>query len=180
MAHQRKLIRQAIMASLKAANTKAGSRIFGNRSRQILEDEIPCILVYTSNEPVELFNEAPAEYKRKMNVSIELIAKANSEDDLDDVLDDFCEQVEAAIFSDDNFYGPIASLVELGETVIEVLSEGKNPVGGAKITTTFTYYQNLPGDLSGRLNDFETADVKIQHDGTILADATHDSLELPD
>lgn len=160
MAHQRKLIRKAVEDALKAANTVAGARVFGNRARQIMPKEIPCILVYTKNETAEVFVESPREYQRHLALSLELVAQAEKEEDLDDVLDDFCEQVERAMFVDETF-GKLATDTLLVDTEIEILTEGVNPVGAAKLTFSIPYTQQLPDGLDLTLDDLARIDVKI-------------------
>lgn len=160
MAHQRKLIREAVIARLKQAGTAAEDRIFGSRVRSIKEKELPCILVYTKQESAEVSIEAPREFKRDLTVTLELIVQGDTETDVDDALDDLAEQVEYAIFREETF-GGVVSDVLLGETEIEILSEGERPVGGAKISLTMPYYQQMPGDQTGALEALETVNIKI-------------------
>lgn len=180
MAHQRKLIRDAVIATLKAGSTAAGQRVFGNRARMILKNELPAILVYTRNEPVEISAESPREFKRSLALSIELIASADDEDTLDDVLDDLAEEVENLLFVDET-QGGVATDTILGETEIETAADGEKPVGMAKITLTLPYFQRLPADLTGDLDAFETAHTEMD---PAPADAvahanSEDDIELP-
>lgn len=177
MAHQRKLIRDAVIAKLKAANTSAGQRVYGNRAAQIFPNELPCILVYTKSEASEISIESPREYKRDLVVALELVAQAATEDALDDVLDAFAEQVEAAIFNDET-HGGLVSDTFLGETEMDILTEGEKPVGAAKISLTMPYYQQVPAAPATPLDAFETAQTTIQVGGASVPDL-ESSLELP-
>lgn len=176
MAHPRAQIRDAVIAKLKAANTAAGQKVFGNRARPVFPAELPCILVYTKNEPTDISIEAPREYKRSLALAVEIVAKVSTdEESLDDVLDDLCRQVEIAMFEDETF-GGVASDTILGETEMDLLTEGEKPIGGAKITFTLPYYDQLPAlAATGALVDLNKIDVKINMAPT---DAQVDSEDL--
>lgn len=179
MASQRKAIRQAVIATLQAANTVAGTRVFANRARPLFEAELPAILVYTKDEAAEIFNVAGPEYKRNLRLSLELVVQAGADQALDDLLDDFCEAVEQAMFNDANYYGGVSSDIYLGETEMDILTEGAKPIGAAKITLMLPYYEYLPADKSGVMNSFNTMDVKIKRDGVISdPDGTEDKVTM--
>lgn len=161
MAHLRKGIRDAIVARLAAGNTAAGTRVFSNRAKPLFNSELPCILVYSKTEAVEVSIESPREYKRSLSISLELVTTSTSESTMDDDLDAFCEQVETLIFSEETFGGLVSDTI-LGETEMDLIQEGEKPVGAAKISLTMPYYQQLPGDLSGDLDDFEEMDTTIE------------------
>lgn len=176
MAHQRKLIRKAVIQRLKDANTACGQRVFGNRARQIFQNELPCLLVYTQKEPVEISVQGPREYKRSLQVAVEIVAKAD--DDLDDSIDDIAEQVEAAIFTDETF-GDLASDTILGDTDIDIIDDGEKPIGAAKILLTIPYYQRLPELVPADMDDFKTATMVVDvapGDGQV---ESTDSITLP-
>ncbi len=153
MAHQRKLIRDALVCRLISAGTMAERRVFGSRAAALFPKELPAILVYSKSEQVEISVESPREYKRNLVVSVELVAQADSEDMLDDVLDDFASQVETAIFSEETFGGVVSDTI-LSDTEMEILSDGEKPIGAVKVSLLMPYYQRLPGDLTAGLDDF--------------------------
>jgi len=178
MAHQRKLIRDAIVSRLIQAGTMAERRVFGSRAVALQPKELPAILVYTKNEQVEKSAEAPREFKRTVTVSIELVAQSDREETLDDALDDFCEQVEKAVFSD-QYFDSLVSDCFLGDTEIEILSDGEKPIGAAKINLLMHYFQRLPGDLTGELDDFLSMGTKVdlpEADGTF---ENNDLVDVP-
>jgi hypothetical protein len=179
MASQRKIIRNAVINALKAGGTVAGTRVFGNRSRPVFAKEIPCIIVYTKNEPVEESGSGPREYKRSLALAIELLSQAADEDTLDDVLDDFADQVETIMFADETF-GGVASDTVLGETESDILTDGEKPTGVLKINFTLPYYDRKPADSQGSgLDDFKTADIKFDvapKDGQIESE---DTINIP-
>lgn len=160
MAHQRKLIRDAVVTRLKTGGTMAGQNVFGNRSRPLFPHELPAILVYSRTDAPELSNEAPREYKRTLTLGIECVAAGRNEEELDDILDEFCAQVESAIFKDETFGGLVSDTL-LGDTELDILANGDKPAGGAKILLSAIYYQRLPEDLTGDLDDFKKMGVKV-------------------
>jgi hypothetical protein len=183
MAHQRKQIRDAVIARLKTdLASDVGTRVFGNRFRTLFPQELPAILVYTSDpETVEIAVEAPREYKRTPHIAIEVVVRAD--DSLDDALDAFAEKIEQSIFKDETFGGLCADTL-LGETAMDLLSEGDKPIGGMKITLDMPYYQRLPADAGSALDDLDTVNVKTDlsnngaaPDGTIEAEDTIDVSE---
>lgn len=161
MAHQRKQVRDAIVARLIAAATAAGSNVFANRAKPLFVTELPAILVYTKNETVEIANESPREYRRGLVVSLELVATGANEASVDDALDDLAEEVEAAIFEEETFGGLVTDTI-LGETEMELLQEGEKPIGAAKIALTMPYYQQLPGEPAVELDAFEKMHTDIE------------------
>jgi hypothetical protein len=142
MAHHRKLIRAAIVEKLKSKLPSPGDRVFPSRAAPIYKQSSRAILVYTKEEPAQVSIEAPREYERGLVVQLELVASSENEMLLDDVLDDFAEQVEAAIFEDETHGGLVSDTI-LGDTEIELLSEGEKPIGDLKVSLTMPYHQEL-------------------------------------
>jgi hypothetical protein len=161
MAHHRKLIRAAIVSRLKSAATMAGDRVFPSRAKQLFEAELPAILVYTKEESAQVSIEAPREYERSLKVGIEILAQHPDEALLDDLIDDFCDQVERAMFSEETLGGLVTDTL-LGETEMDLNTEGKKPIGIARISLTMPYRQYLPGDLTATLNPFERMNTTTQ------------------
>lgn len=176
MGYPRKDIRKAVIARLKEANTESGIRVYTNRIRPIFPAECPLILVYTRNEPAEISNEAPREYKRTLRVNVEIVALAD--DDLDDTLDAIAEKVEKAIFEDETF-GGLASDTVLGETDVDIVGEGEKPIGAARITFEISYFMRMPDAPAVELSPFEKANTKIDmapKEGNINSE---DTVSLP-
>jgi len=176
MAHQRKLIRDAIVLRLLQAGTLAERRVFGSRAAPLQPKELPALLVYTKSEQVEISNVAPQEFKRTLTVSLELVAQSDREETLDDLLDEFAFQVEKSIFSD-QYFDDLVSECVLGDTDIEILSDGEKPIGAVKINLLITYFQRLPADDSsdgfddflkiGTKVDLPTADGSFENDDLV-------------
>lgn len=174
--HSRRQIRDAIVARLKSANTNAGQNVFGSRAAPLFKTQLPAILVYTKTETAEVSIDSPREYQRNLVVALELVASAKTEDLLDDALDDLAEQVEISMFAEETLGGLVTDTV-LVETEIELLQEGEQPIGAAKISLSMPYFQQLPGDLTGALDALERIDTKID---LPPADGTSESEDLQD
>ncbi len=161
-------------ARLIAANTRAGIRVFPSRMRPLFDAELPAIILYTDNEPVEKANDSPREYKRSLILTIECAMSAANEATLDDDLDAFAQEVEDALFSDDQFKRNIAadgdpeelellnSDLVLGDTEVGIRTDGKLPLAILKTSFEIPYFERMPHDGVGELDDFETIGVSTQ------------------
>lgn len=93
--HHRQLIRQTVVALLSGA-TAAGTRVFPSRARTLGRDELPALRVYTPAEVGDgavLLNGQTSGSRVQLNV--EILAAAR--DGVEDVIDDICEDAEAAL-----------------------------------------------------------------------------------
>lgn len=163
---------------LKDAKTIAGDRVFGSRAKGLRRSQMPAILVYTKSESSALFNESPREFQRDLTVAVDLVMEGESEDALDDQLDDWAEQVERAIFLEETF-GGVCSDTLLGETEMDVDTEGEKPVGAVRMSLTMPYYSRLPEDLTKDLDELSEINAKMDlapKDGKIEAE---DKVTLP-
>src|SRR5882724_2800579 len=104
MAHPRKLIRHAAVATLVAANTAAGARVKATRVEPNKKSELPALAVYTLGEQTDKDSEmfAPRELTRDLKLEITGWVSHTDADPADDKMDDLAEQIEAAM--DDNRY----------------------------------------------------------------------------
>lgn len=175
MSHNRNLIRNAVVARLVAQIPSLATKIFPNRIRPLFQSSLPCILVYTLKEPVEISIEAPREYKRSLQLVVEIAAKADAS--LDDTLDTLCASVETAIFEGDETFGGLVWDTFLTDTEVSILADGEKLIGTARITLEMPYFQRLPGDTFADGNDdLNTIDTKIDvgSDGAIESEDTLD------
>lgn len=95
--HNRKRIREYTKATLLAALPDMAGKIFTSRAAPVDDRKLPAIIIFTPNEPVTIFNDAPRTYSRKTRLSVGLLAAAI--EGVDDVLDDLAERVEQALNS---------------------------------------------------------------------------------
>lgn len=129
MAHQRKLIRQATVALLKAANTAAGARVQGTRVEPSRSRDLPAISVYTLGDETDMEiseQSAPRELTRDLNLEIVAIVAHADSYPADDAMDDIAEQIEAVMDQNRYLSGTAAESILTG-TVMEVAeADGKS------------------------------------------------------
>lgn len=181
---QRRLIRQHIKTLLSTpAITGIGTKVFANRARLVFETELPNIIIYTKNEPSEKFVEAPREFKRSLNLEIEIQYRLNPPDEdtvnIDDAMDDIAEEVERRVLLDPTLNN-LASDTLLDNTEMDIVQNGNQLIGSCKITFVVEY--NQPVDYSENddsLDDFETAHVEITNEPDNDQDPVVQDIELP-
>lgn len=157
--HPRTLIRKAAAQILTGA-TDAGPSVFTNRVEPFINDrwqqELPAINVFTMDEQSEVFNESPLEYRRVVQLVIEIQAAANAL--LDDVLDTIARQAEIALSIDDSLNGTTERL-EYSDTRMVLREEGEELIGACRITFDANYIDALPPEGEPVLDDFLRARV---------------------
>lgn len=95
MAHARALLRAAVAVRLGIAQVPLlGGRVLTGRQFPIADGADPAARVFTTEEAAEL--QVDGTVKRIVTLRIEVVAKG-AEGLGDDVIDDICEQVEAAL-----------------------------------------------------------------------------------
>lgn len=168
----RKNIRKKV-AEILRGNTDAGNRVFPNASVPPWEEELPVILIYPRSESVAKYAEAPREFERDLDLTIEIIAKGPETDEdgnppvdsagnpkkaLEDILDDIADQVEILMAKDETLQNTADDSI-LKSTEFEFESAGALPIGSARLTYGVTYYTHSPRK-SEETSDFATS----QHD----------------
>lgn len=141
MAHQRKLIRQAVVQLLANAATAAGSRVMGTRVDAHKRSELPAISVYTLSEASEPNATAPREITRDVQIEIAGWVAHSEATPADDAMDDLAEEIEAAM-DGDRFLGALAADSLLVSTEMQIRAEeGKSSplVGLVTLTYSVTY-----------------------------------------
>lgn len=157
MASERKEIRQAVIALLKAGNTAAGDRVFSNRPLPLWKGELPALLVYTSSERSEIFNEAPRRVKHTLELRVEAMIEAN--DLLDDALDDLGGSIETILARDETF-GDRAEKSYPTNMEMTLVEDGEKLYGMQRLTYTVEYLTYSPTDEgSAATDDFDLATV---------------------
>lgn len=141
----RKEIRKAIADAIKAANTMAGQKVFEARVLEIQSDEeIPCATVYTQNE-----RSTPTDdglfLKRTITVIVEGIVMGE-EAEVDDLLDDFSNQIETAIGTDNRLGGLVMQNMTLKATDTVAEKEGHKVIGGMHMEFDAVYMTEIIPD----------------------------------
>lgn len=150
MIHPRQTIRNAVVERLRAplpdqscgsaGPTAAGCRVFSGRVRPLFPKDLPAILVYARQEradPDSRAADGQRPLRRRLDLAVEIVAMAR--EDLDDALDSLAAQVEARL---DGFEIPTHRTARLGltDTEIDLVGEGEQMLGAARLTWTITYY----------------------------------------
>lgn len=183
MAHPRKLIRQAVVALLVAANTAAGPRVKGTRVEPHKKGQLPAIAVYTLTDPVD--EDASSQTEEAHVVELEIAGWVAHTDAIpaDDAMDDLAEQIENAMKADP-YLGGKASEVTLVGTVMEVVAPNgqSDPlVGIVVLTYSVAYWADKTA--TAVLDDFRTVDATHQIAGgvadTVPAEDTFTVQEPP-
>ena len=141
MAHPRHLIREAVVAAIDARPVFAG-RSFSGRARSTEIEEMPVALVYALVEESTHYD-VDLTLSRTATVAIEIKGAATGEQEIDDVLDDLCSEVEAAIYADQTL-GHLALGLELVQTTIHIDGSGNARDGTAVLKVNVLYLTPRP------------------------------------
>lgn len=176
MSHARKLMRNAVVAQLIAANTAAGPRVESTQMIPHRRGGETALGVYTPSETVDTeVRTAPREELRETQLIIEGVVVGTSSAGVADALDDLAEEVEAALAVDDAFDGT-AEESSLVSTDLEVIEDGAKTVGLVRLTYTARYHQFSPQQVQAA-DAFLTANVKTNLGGVVApADQAEDTV----
>lgn len=179
-------IREEVARRLRCGKTFAGDRYFTNRFRPILQTNqaandqpnLPMGVVYTLAETAELSASAPREYKRSMEMAIELIVARTGrvEDDADDRLDELVDQVERIMFFDASLGLGRVDVTYL-KTDFVPADQGDLAYGIARVVFTVDYWQMAGEGDPDTLPDLKEIDLKYRsRSGTVLIE---EEVEIP-
>lgn len=129
MTSQRKAIRLALVAQLKAAGTPVADRVHANRVRRWQTSELPAVSIYTRSEQVEKLADSPRLYTRSPELVVEIVADADGPA-VDDQLDDLAAALESAVWADPTIAATSADL-DLESVEGPSLSENGSTVYGS-------------------------------------------------
>ena len=135
----RKLIRQNIVDRLKAAITELDGKVYSARAGELDDNELPCICVYTREEPVETLDPNPAIQTRTLSLAVEICVVGSA--DIDDQIDDFAERVEAELLGSDKQRDAngLYHSAALARTDVGFVERGRKPMGAGRLTFEFSY-----------------------------------------
>lgn len=155
MPHQRKVIRDAIVAKLVAAATAAGARVYPDPVLPQRKSKLPAVLVHVGNETVadSSASTAPRELERLCEFDIDVLVGGMSGEVSDD-LEALALEVETVMHEDPHLAGAVCDLI-LSRTEIDFDIDGDRVIGMARLTYDVTYYTlapEPPADAS--LDDF--------------------------
>jgi hypothetical protein len=142
--HPRKLIRYKIK-SLLIPNTNLAGRWFISRPKNLWELELPCGLVYFTDENDDHEKTSPRTYKRTCMMTTEVVHQdeMTTENGMDDFLDSRAFEIEATLMND-RFLGfgqagPVedVSLVRTSPTIIK--AEGQQDIAAIRLYWEIVY-----------------------------------------
>lgn len=174
MPHPRKVIRHAVVALLKAAQTSAGDRIYPNRVLPVGRKQVPAILVRNGEEPVDPASSVTVPRELTRNLSLEIVALCGVEEDADDTLDDLALEIETAMHADpflrdEEGRARCSDLILSDTSEPDIDRDGDRLIGGIALTYTVTY-QTLAPESPTELDDFLTAHVTHKVTGPDMPD----------
>lgn len=147
MAHPRELIRKQAVAVLMGA-TNAGASVYASRVAPLIsngwQSELPAIIVYTMDESGEIFNQAPREYRRQVELVVEIHAEGNEA--LDDTLDTLARQVERLLLMDDTLGDTVNDLQYVRSRMV-LLDQSEHLTGACRLIFEAEYFDRHPDDL---------------------------------
>ena len=134
--HVRQQIRERIATTITGLTT-TGSNVYQSRVYPLDSVSLPALLVYTLSEGSEVDTMGTSlGLNRTLSVAIEGYVKVNI--DFDDVVDDICKEVEAALGAD-RALNNLAKSQNITSTEIQFNGEGDQPVGVVTMTYTVVY-----------------------------------------
>ncbi len=145
--HIRQQIRERIATDLTGLTTTA-SRVYQSRVYPLAENNLPGLLIYTTEETSEPTGMASNRLiERLLTVRVQAFCEAVS--NFDDTVDTICKEVETAL-ANDKFLNNLAKDTYLSTTEINYDSSGSQPVGYASMDFTVTYQtlDNAPDSAS--------------------------------
>lgn len=168
MAHQRMLIRKAVVAMLIAANTDAGSRVKPTRVEPHKKSQLPAIAVYTLSEDIddELSRDsAPRELTRSLKLEIAAWVADSEAVTVDDAMDNIAAEIEAAMDADWYLTDPTqpsngstaANSILIGTEMQVVEDDGRSDPLVGIVTLTFDVTYRTDSATNGAVADFSAA-----------------------
>tara|TARA_B100000131_G_scaffold322373_1_gene376096 strand:+ start:2412 stop:2852 length:441 start_codon:yes stop_codon:yes gene_type:complete len=139
MAHARQTIRERFVTLVTGLST-TGSNVFDTRLYNLTQDNLPALVVVAENETSELDEVSPGALIRNLEIICECFVEQNN--DIEDTMDNICEEVEEAIGADPTLNGT-SILCELTTTEIEYSSLGEKPIGTARMVFNVSYKTSL-------------------------------------
>lgn len=123
--------------------TEAKEKVKISSSIPLQAESLPALRVYSTNESVSRFNEAPKNYKRNLTLAIECIDCGDDDDNLDMRLEILGEQVETLLELDETL-GKLVNKLELSGAAYQYEADAQSPIGSLILTYNvefFTYAQ---------------------------------------
>jgi hypothetical protein len=138
--HLRRQIREAV-ATLLTGLTTTGNRVFQSRVQTLKDSQLPALVILTNEETVtqQTIHSNPL---LERQLSVQVIAKAKANTNLDDTLDQIIKEVEMAVFASDaaNTLGGLVKGLVLDSLDITFNGEAETKAGEAVMAFTAVYF----------------------------------------
>lgn len=159
----RRQIKEHIRDSLKG-ETRAGEHVFIGQSGPSWVEDLPVILIYTPTESISRYNESRKDYLKTLSVSIELIDKGDSDDKLDQNLEELLDKIVRKLELDETL-GCLVDSIEQAGVEMQTESDGQSPSGAIVCQWNVFYLEDAIRGDDQCLDDFQGADAdwKIGH-----------------
>lgn len=166
----RKLIRKAAMGML-VGKTVAGTNVASSRPNPLSQrpsahggkEELPAIIIYTRSTKSEVFDESPRRYRHEAELVVECACEIKADEELDDQLDDFEQEVVDALLADDSLGGLTDDLLLTGSTNT-IADAGEKLLGAVIITFQAVYFTDLPESIIDNLPPLRTVHTEYSLD----------------
>lgn len=157
-----KQIRQAVKAAL-VGKTRATDRVESSRPNPLSQrptalggrEELPAIIIYTPSTKSEIFDESPRRYKHTSEVRVECALEVAADQDIDDSLDDFEQEVLDVLLLDDTVDGLVDDIAFTGSTNT-VEGTGAKLLAAVIMSFEVTFYTYAPVEGTQEMDDFAT------------------------
>lgn len=167
-------------ASLLKGKTNAGDRVFSSKTVANWTKNLPAINIYTADEDISQFNQAPRILERDMILRLEIAVACSEEEKAADDLDKLMQQIENEFEKDETLKGNCEDLF-LTRIAVEFDPGGEKPIGAAQMDWMCKYTSGAPNDRSGQRADtnFKGADVDWQTEGNNAVPEASDTVTIP-
>lgn len=163
---RKKVIEILTRQKLGTYQTMAEDRVYSRSVGKGDESECPYINVVLKKEDLEKADESPRTKKRTAKLIIEcVVSKKHDEEDLDDLADDFCTQVET-ILNENRFLDDTVEDTDQIGLEADINQDGEEPIAGTLLIYDVVYYSDE--FIVPDMGDFETINQKFQNDENIM------------
>lgn len=139
MSHARTQIRDALATLLTGLST-TGAHVFKSRVRQLAQNELPALVVFTANESITPLTPHPNHIDTR-ELDIAVTGYAQVKEDIEDRLDQIALEVEQVINATEsaNTLGGLVDGLQLQSIKPEIVGEGERLTGQLSMIFNCSY-----------------------------------------
>lgn len=131
----RQLVRERIVQKLRE-NVIAGSRIFTTRTAVLQNMDLPCVLVHTGNEEVEVFARSPLIQRHTLDLMLDVYVSISEK--LEDQVDELVRLLTTIVLQDVTQENTVVDTV-FSSLTVDYIGEGDRERGLARLLFPVTY-----------------------------------------